>query len=351
MLDIGILLCSLIIAVGLHEGGHAAAGSLLGFRIQMFSIWPVCAHRARGTWHLDYSRRFVRGLSGFVGAYPLYATNLRIRTIGLISAGPISSAAAAGLCIWLANISERNGLQGASPLLRGIAVCSILCALASFLPSAKHGKSDGRQILEILCGKAAFLRLIAIWALTCPTSKLRPSQWDPGLVSLALNDAVCIGTTAELGSTVHWLRYNWCADTGRTACARDCLDWLLSERAAKADRLLALWEMVWFEVFSNNNVSAARERLEVAERSAGDSSSFMIWKAKAAISAAEGRQEEANSFAAEAISAIESESSISPGFSQAIKGNLNELLKRFKQAAPALREDIDDRQVSDVGPL
>src|SRR5579875_335829 len=176
----------------------------------MFAIWPVCIHRTAGTWRLNLSRRFARGLSGFVGAYPLYARNLRIRTIGLIFAGPISSVTAAALCISLAGTVGGSGLQSVSTLLRGIAACSILSAVVSFLPFAKRRKTDGRHILEILFGKAAFLRSIAIWSLTCPTNNLRPRQWDPDLVSLALNDALLIQQPG-LESTVHWLRYNWCA--------------------------------------------------------------------------------------------------------------------------------------------
>ncbi len=341
MLDIGILLCSLITAVSFHEAGHAAAASLLGFRIQMFAIWPVCVHRMGGTWRLDFSPRFARGVSGFVGAYPLRARNLRVRTIGWIFAGPLSSIASAVVCIWLADISIENGLEGISIFLRGVAVCSMVCALVSFLPFATRGKSDGRHIVEILCGKTALLRLAAMWSLTCATSRLRPRQWDPGLVSLALNDSVSIRQPG-IESTVHWLSYNWCADTGRTACASDSLGWLLSERATETDRRFAFWEAVWFEVFSNNNVSAARERLEMAEQFAGDIPAFMTWKARAAIAAAEGRHEEANNFAAKAVSSIESESTISPGLSQAIEDDLNELLERFRQTTFQLRDSISN---------
>lgn len=254
-----------------------------------------------------------------------------MRTIGFILAGPIFSVSAAALCIRLAGAADGDGLQGISILMKGIAVCSLLFALASFLPFAKAGKTDGRHILEILFGKAAFLRSIAIWSLVCPTNNLRPRQWDPGLVSLALDDAVLIQQPG-VESIVHWVRYNWCADTGRTRCARASLDWLISDKCNETDRLVALWEIVWFEVFSNNNLSAARERLHVAEPFAEGVPAFMIWKAKAAVVAAEYCYEEANDFAAKAISAVDTGANVSPGLSQAIKDDLCELLERFKKA-------------------
>jgi hypothetical protein len=123
-------------------------------------------------------------------------------------------------------------------------------------------------------------------------------------------------------------------------CARACLDWLLSDRGNETDRLLALWEIVWFEVFSNNNPSAARERLHVAERFGEGVPAFMIWKAKAAVLAAEHCHEKADDFAAKAISAIDSGSNTSPGLSQAIKEDVNELLERFKKVELPSRENM-----------
>ena len=186
---------------------------------------------------------------------------------------------------------------------------------------------------ELLTRKSAWLRANAIWSLLGANNTLRPREWNPALVSLALSRPTA--DSADLSSSLQWLKYNWCADTGRFLEAAQAIHWLISEQEGEFGRWLARWEASWFEAFSNNNLAGAREHIEIAERLAPQKlGQAARWKAMAAVAALEGRGAEAQEFAQKAISSLAAESA-SAGIKRAIEADLIELLARAKPEAPA----------------
>ncbi len=129
-------------------------------------------------------------------------------------------------------------------------------------------------------------------------------------------------------SILQWLKYNWYADTGRRSEAAQTMQWLLSQQQGEFGRWLARWEASWFEAFSNHNLVAAREHIQLAERLAPQKlGQHAKWKALSAVAALEGRKEEARAFATQAISSLSAES-VNPGMKRAIQDDLTDLLNR-----------------------
>ncbi len=335
MLDICIAFFSLLAAVAIHEAGHALAAVILDFRIQVLAVWPVSLYRTPTTWRLGPFRGFAPGLFGLVRAYPVHAQGLQRRAIAMTLAGPAFSIGACAICTFVVpDVLDKDSYGHIAAFLGFVGLWSFFAAAMSLLPVPSRPmlpRTDGRRVLDLLFGRKGLLRASAIFSLNSPTSMLRPREWAVGLVTLAFDDSIDmrpLGLNFE--SAVHWLKYNWYADTGETALAGAALEWLLSERATEPEQHCARWEAVWFEVFSNNDPSAARSHLQIAERFPTDSTrQSMRWKARAAVAAAEGRGGESQGHAARAISFLAQESDIGPGFTKAIEDDLKDLLRRY----------------------
>jgi hypothetical protein len=252
-------------------------------------------------------------------------------------AGPAFSIGACAICTFVPDVLDKDTYGRAANLLGFVGLWSFFAATMSLVPVPSRPmlpRTDGRRVLDLLLGRRGLLRASAIFSLSSPTSMLRPRGWDAGLVALALDDSIDMRPLGvEFESAVEWLKYNRYADKGHPTLAGAALEWLLSERATLPERQCARWEAVWFEVFSNNDPSAAVAHLQMAERFATDSTRQSVrWRARAAVAAAEGWADEARDNAAKAISAMTQEGDIGPGLAKAIEDDLNDLLRHYGSA-------------------
>lgn len=320
---------SFLAAIVIHEAGHAGVAVLLGFRVQEFAAWPLRIHRAGASRRI--ATRFSLKASGFVRVWSGDARDLRIRAIALILGGPLFSLVVAVIFFGVAHLADPGSSGEVPQILRSVAIWCVAGTLLNLLPvAAGEVKTDGWQIVQLLRGRTTFLRSVAAGALMSG-SENRPREWDPALLSVAL-DGLDSGEAmdSKVRSVLLWLRYNWCADTGRVSDAGDAIESLISGGATKSDRWNAQWEAVWFEIFSNDNPAGGRRRLEIAEAlPEKGGSALMIWKARAAVAAAEGRSEEARDAAARVVAELEKKPLESAGLEKAIRDDLTELLERF----------------------
>jgi hypothetical protein len=129
------------------------------------------------------------------------------------------------------------------------------------------------------------------------------------------------------------VEYNWHADSGRVGEAAAALDWWLEQSVPRPMQAIWSYEAVWFEVFSRNDLAAARERLRTAARFRDETGAAVaIWKAEAAIAAAEGRPADAAAAAHETEQALR-RAPIDSGLARAIREDLAVLLARYSAAA------------------
>ncbi len=193
-------------------------------------------------------------------------------------------------------------------------------------------RSDGLQLVELLFGMSGILRLYAMNSLFSCGDELRPRQWDPGLVELAVDANVKLPPPTDWDSLAWFIRYQYSADRGDVERAAEAMSQRMLTDLAPSDRCSWAWEWVWFEAFSRRNLQAARERESIARElpCARDSSVLLqIYKAEAAIAVLERKDEEARRAADAALANVSSDT-LGRALAKAIEDDLKEVLLRSR---------------------
>ena len=313
-----IVAAGLLLSILVHESGHALAGWLLGFRILGVSLPYVALNRTNHTWKITWSRAL--GVSGSVRSLPLSGRFLRLRFFVVTSAGPCASLISGAFFAWIARNHDSIWPEILTGGLSATALFSLLFGSLSLLPQRTHsGISDGLWMWTALMGGPESGRNLSQWLLWgSSVSGLRPREWNPDLVERALG-----GRPTPLS---RWLEYNWHADRGHIREAEKTIEWWLSQRIPQVDLAMWWYEAAWFEVFSIGNLTAAKERLSVAENFPCDERlECWAWKARAAIAVCEGRPSDAADAAAQAEKAIR-RLTFDEGLANGIKEDLRALL-------------------------
>jgi hypothetical protein len=317
-------------AVLIHELGHALACLTLGFRITELAVWPFCFRRNDGEWLLVGTSRLARSRLGWVGFYPVSGDRLRTRSLLCAAVGPFASLIVGTAGALSAGYVEKLS-SGAALFLGATALWSLCFGVFSLIPSSKAGtSSDGLRLFDLVRGKPGIIQLYAIESLIC-CDWLRPREWDDRLVQIALGRPAGVGLPLEVDMAVHWVRYQWCADSGDVEKAAKSLQWILQQDLSATDRLTWAWEAVWFQAFSRKDAAEARAMQGVAQ---GHTpvvltaiESIQIWKSKAGVAACEGRVDDAREAALNAVSLAKSERSYAAGLTKALEDDLAGLIR------------------------
>jgi hypothetical protein len=182
------------------------------------------------------------------------------------------------------------------------------------------------------------VNLYAMKYLTVSLQWMRPREWDPGLVGLALDESAGLDSSwpLEIKWLVHWTRYQWHADIGEVDKAGDAIRWILGHQVRSADQVSWEWEYVWFLAFSLRDVEGARARARIAEGRTpsrlSDGQCSTVLKCRAAIAACEGRFEDASDSAAKALSLAKTDKGYSEGLVRALAFDLDELISSCRNA-------------------
>ncbi len=318
-------------AVLIHELGHAIACRLVGFQIDTFAVWPFRWKRVNGEWQFAYGPWPRRGLRGFVEFRSLTSGRLRRRGFLVIAAGPALSFFA-GVVFVLA-----PPLLAAAPpfaaYIWAIGLWSLFLTFNLIPLKIGNGRSDGFRLLELALRKKAGLRRIAIHSLLASYDELRPRQWDRGLVALALDESIRPSSSSAPELLLHYIRYQWYADTGDTDRAGRALDWILGQRLTVSEQLTWRWETVWFQAFSRKNAENARAQRLLAEAlSQAGKQGSVVWKAEAAIAACECRHADARVAVENALSCMASEKCLPTALARALESDLLSLLDAREDA-------------------
>jgi hypothetical protein len=227
--------------------------------------------------------------------------------------------------------------SGVAAFVGATGLWSLFIGLISLFPSWRPAsKSDGGWLFDLVRGKAGTVQLYAIKSLVASCDWLRPREWDHRLVQIA-DEPAASGLPQEVDRLAHWVRYQWCADTGDIERAREALEWMLRQQLSPAERMTWAWEAVWFHAFSLKDAAGAREMQRIAQELTpavlSGSQSIEVWKCRAEIAACEGRMDDAREAASKAVSFATSEKSYAAGLGRALEEDLAELIEGPHAAA------------------
>ncbi|HEX5437630.1 MAG TPA: hypothetical protein VFW98_10760 [Gemmatimonadaceae bacterium] len=271
---IGVVVLTALVAIAVHEGGHALGGRLAGFQLVAFVVGPVQLVRGNAGGRLGLNRH-IQHVGGLVVCAPTTwtgAADFRRAFRWFAAAGPLTSLVV-GAVAMAAAASGTPGSLWTSILFVG-GLISLACGVGTLVPfhMAAGFYSDGAQVLRFREPNARAGKrlgpLAEISALTMFAQTQPPREWDAELVATVGG----ITEQTELGVTARILRYHLALDRGDVADARDVLQGTIDAAAtlatATADRtrgLLAV-EAAVFEGVWRRDAGAARRWLERAGR-------------------------------------------------------------------------------------
>jgi hypothetical protein len=182
---------------------------------------------------------------------------------------------------------------------------SLYAGIAVFLPiQGKYLPNDGVRIRMLLRAGPEADRWCGLALLSAASAQgARPRELDPDLI-LRVTSISDESIDALYAARFH---YNWALDSGHTAEAAEVLCRIVENRKQLAEPLRPVWlcEAAWFEAVIRKDSAAAQKWMDNPENRKTRFSAASRWKAQAAIAALEGRFEEAESAAREALKELD----------------------------------------------
>ena len=220
MASLALGLLAAVVAVVVHELGHAIAGLAAGGRFSFLVVGPVMVERAT-TGRLSIRRnRSVHLMGGAVQVLPLRLDGARARLACVLAAGPLASvlfavAAHATLRLGGVPLLARVELEWLRLLSGGLFVATALP-----LPNGPW-VSDGRRLARVLSRGSHGQREIAVATITVLESRgVPPASWDPALIASGL--AIRDGSIFEC--QLHLWSYQQASGCGEDERARAALE-------------------------------------------------------------------------------------------------------------------------------
>jgi hypothetical protein len=313
------LLLALMLAIVVHEGGHALAGRLVGLWLYQCKIGPLVLTRTRRGVRLSLSKH--RWSGGHVISCPLDDRSLRRRYGVFAAGGPLASLVLTMLAGWLARDFLTSCVTGGDPflclpypdpfnermpsfwmlLLLSTVSVSTVAFISTAIPYAlKDQTSDGFKVLTALRSGPASECALLFWQIACYRLRgVRPREWP----AAAVLRAVTLADTPSRRCNASIYAYCRALDSGDVASAGVYLDAALASVTPpeRVQPTLAL-EAAFFEARYRFNLPAAQ-----FWQSQGKGSRFealMQARAGAAMLLAEGRAQEAAALATSGLAVL-----------------------------------------------
>lgn len=294
-LSVGVTMLALIVAVLLHELGHAVVGYACGFRIARIQLGPLEFR--------DYARprvRLVRSLQAGVVLVPADRAAalgpLRLGLIASTAAGPLMGIASGALLIAIA-----GGLRLADPLslTQVLGQMSLILGVFNLLPIRSGEQlADGRRIFSLLVRNRESGHILAATLMMGDAlSGRRPREWDPSLLAVMERSPNDVFARLAL--------YEAAIDRGEIRLAGQHLDAAVALRKEKwtsADAIL-FTEAAYYVARHRGDTRAAWAFLGFAQ--GADVADYMRARAEAAVLCAEGRTLEGRQRAVVGLIALE----------------------------------------------
>lgn len=283
----GLLVLLMAPVVLVHELGHAAAGTLAGWRLQSLFVGPWRFVRDRRPWIVWHRLLFYYGGAAVVAPRE-WGSDDRIRRAfrQMVAGGPLASVL---LGIVLFALSSRFYVVVAGTM-------SLAIGIGSLIPIRQNRtvRNDGLQLAltrprNHKGGARPLDPRIRLGALALMLTEHRPRDWSTETVATLATSPVDFRQTFE---------YYRALDLDDVARARDILQAAI-DRVADAPDLVGsrarqeiAAEAATFEAAWRGDLDAAREWFAIGER-ARRWDPHLVWIARAAIHAAAGEQPEA----------------------------------------------------------
>jgi hypothetical protein len=170
-----------LLALAIHEAGHAITGRILEMKLLGFVVGPLQWQSHYGKWKFKFHTRGLLSFIGLTRAAPVTLSNFRERKILQVAAGPIANLLSGLAATGAAFISQGRPWERFWYLLACFATISLVASASSLIPHRiqKAGYSDGAKIYQLLSGGlwADYHRALAI-TLSSMVSPLRPREYD-----------------------------------------------------------------------------------------------------------------------------------------------------------------------------
>ncbi|RZK30501.1 MAG: M50 family peptidase [Hymenobacter sp.] len=240
--QLGLLLLVALLAIGVHELGHAVLGHWQGFEFQWLTVgpfrWQREAQQIRFRWNTS-----LYAAGGLVVSIPLGDHHLRRRYLLFAAGGPLASVLLAGVTLSSYALLSAQGFSqsiGFGLVLTGAVSGAI--ALVTLLPLHLGGvASDGARLLTLWRGgPASQLELAVLTATSHSVAGTRPRQ----LPLTALQAALTLPDTLPFKPYLYHYLYLAALDSGHLEQAAHYLT-TYRERVPQLPALLQ--ETVWLE--------------------------------------------------------------------------------------------------------
>ncbi|TYZ08125.1 M50 family metallopeptidase [Hymenobacter lutimineralis] len=320
-----------LVAVGLHELGHALAGRLQGFRLHWLTVGPLMwrrqpSGRLRFEWNLNLNMA-----GGLVLSVPPDDVRLRERFRVFTLGGPLGSlfwaALALGVFTWLP-VSSQSTLPAVAVALSG--AISLLLFVFTMLPFQAGGlASDGMRLLNLSRpGTKQELEVAMLTATIRSMAGVRPRE----LSRPALEAADALRVEHPYKAYVAYYLYQYHLDAGDPAAAGL---YLARYRAHLDQQPVALQASGWLEAafFSaayEHDAQAARTYQSRAVVNA-HTPTEQPFRVEAALARLEGNVEQARTQAEAALRELPR--TLSQGSARLYEDWLRETLRWAEQAA------------------
>lgn len=192
------LYAALLLAVAIHEAGHAIAGKICGMKLIRFAVGPLNSHLDYGKWRFNFQPRGLFSFSGFTLTVPVMFKDFRERKIAQVAAGPFANLITGLIAVCAAFMAPGRHWGRSWEVSSYFATISLVTSMSSLVPYRikKTGYSDGAKIYQLVSGRlwADYHRSLAI-AYSSLVSNLRPRDFDietmqraAGTLALGINE-------------------------------------------------------------------------------------------------------------------------------------------------------------------
>jgi hypothetical protein len=239
---LGLLLLVSLLAIGVHELGHALLGSCQDFRFQWLTVGPFRWQREAKQICFRWNTSLYAA-GGLIMSVPIGDHHLRRRYLAFVAGGPLASLLWASLAVSgyvLLPANEFGNLFGRSLVLTGAVSGVIACA--TLLPVSLGGfASDGARLLTLWQGGPASQLELAVLAVTSRSvAGTRPRE----LPLATLQSALTLPDTLRSKPYLYHYLYLAALDAGHLVQAEH---YLSSYRERLHQLPASLHETVWLE--------------------------------------------------------------------------------------------------------
>ena len=229
-----LFLPAFFLVIGIHEGGHAWAGSKVGFDFRMYVVGPFMWNKEQGVWKFSWNRN-VNTMGGMVICLPTDTAEISKRFSKYAAGGPVASLLLTGVAyglfrlISMLNTGAGIGLQIVSYFFLMVAFLSLIIFLVTAIPMHFGGfSSDGARVLRFLGGgdKARFEGLL-LKIIASSSGGIRPALLD--LDELNESKVLADKLNAPFGVYLHSFFYQVAFDRGDLDAAEQHLKEYIGE--------------------------------------------------------------------------------------------------------------------------